>query len=184
VTSASPTTDREPVVATIAFGANVGARESRLHAGREALAETPGVEFLMASRVYETPPIGPSGQGPYLNAVVRIRTALSAPALLQRMLTIEREQGRVRTAVARWSARTLDLDLLLYGERCIAERDLIVPHPRLHERAFVLVPLCDVIHGENHPVLGRTFESLLAEAIGREVIVPASWQFGDPLPQQ
>lgn len=184
MTSASPTTDREPVVATIAFGSNLGPRESHLHAGREALAKTPGVEFLRASGVYETPPVGPSGQGPYLNAVVRVRTALSAPALLQLMLTIERERGRVRAAVERWSARTLDLDLLLYGEQCIAERDLIVPHPRLHERAFVLVPLCDVVHGERHPVSGRTFESLLAEATDREVIVPASWQFGDPLPRQ
>ena len=175
--------EAEPVLATIAFGSNLGPRESHLDAGREALAKTPGIEWIAASRVYQTPPVGPAGQGPYLNAVVRVRTGLSAPALLERMLAIEREQGRERSAVERWSARTLDLDLLLYGEHRIAEPDLVVPHPRLHERAFVLVPLCDVAAGERHPVLQRKFESLLAQASDRDDIAVASWQFGDRLPK-
>jgi 2-amino-4-hydroxy-6-hydroxymethyldihydropteridine diphosphokinase len=173
----------ESVLATIAFGSNLGTREAHLNAGREALLKSPGVGFVAASRVYQTPPVGPAGQGPYLNAVVRVRTRLEASALLARMLMIEREQGRVRAEVERWSARTLDLDLLLYGERRIADRDLIVPHPRLHERAFVLAPLCDIASGERHPVLGRRFESLLGEATDRESVALASWQFDDPLPQ-
>ena len=80
----------ESVVATIAFGSNLGTREAHLSAGREALLKSPGVGFVAASRVYQTPPVGPAGQGPYLNAVVRVRTRLQASALLARMLMIER----------------------------------------------------------------------------------------------
>ena len=117
-----------------------------------------------------------------MNAVVRVKTGLGERGLLARMLAIERERGRVREASARWTARTLDLDLLLYGDRRIAQADLVVPHPRLHERAFVLVPLCDVAGAERHPELDRSFEELAGMSADREAIVLFGWQFGDPLP--
>ncbi len=170
------------VVATIALGSNLGPREAHLEAAREALAKTAGIELVCWSRVYQTPPVGPPGQGPYLNAVVRVRTGLGERELLERMLAIESERGRVRAVAEGWTARTLDLDLLLYGDRRIVQPDLVVPHPRLHERAFVLVPLCDVAGAERHPELDRSFEDLAGRSPGRETIVLFGWQFGDPLP--
>ena len=98
------------------------------------------------------------------------------------MLAIERTRGRVRGGSERWTSRTLDLDLLLYGNLCIDLPDLVVPHPRMHERSFVLVPLCDVAAAERHPVLGRRFEELAKRSADRDAIVEFSWQFGDPLP--
>lgn len=170
------------VVATIALGSNLGAREAHLEAAREALAKTAGSRLVSWSRVYQTPPVGPPGQGPYLNAVVRLRTELDERGLLERMLAIESERGRVRDATERWTARTLDLDLLLFGDRRISQPDLVVPHPRLHERAFVLVPLCDVAGAERHPELDRSFEDLARSVSDLDTIVLSTWQFGDPLP--
>lgn len=172
-----------PVLATIALGSNLGSREAHLEAGREALAKTADIEIVSLSRVYQTPPVGPPGQGPYLNAVIRLRTALSERALLERMLAIERARGRVRSGSERWTSRTLDLDLLLYGDQCIALPDLVIPHPRMHERSFVLVPLCDVAAAERHPALDRSFEELAERSADRDAIVEFSWQFGDPLPR-
>ena len=146
------------------------------------MAKTAGIELANCSRVYQTPPVGPPGQGLYLNAVIRVRTGLAERALLERMFAIERERGRVRRGSRRWAARTLDLDLLLYGDRRISEPDLIVPHPRLHERAFVLVPLCDLAAAELHPTLDRSFEDLARESADRDGIALSSWQFGDPIP--
>jgi 2-amino-4-hydroxy-6-hydroxymethyldihydropteridine diphosphokinase len=172
------------VEATISLGSNLGPREEHLAAARDALAQADAIELVCGSRVYQTPPVGPPGQGPYLNAVVRVRTGLGGRALLERMLSIERQRGRVRSGAERWTARTLDLDLLLYGDHRIVEPDLIVPHPRLHERSFVLVPLCDVAASERHPVLHRSFEELAAELADGETIVEYGWQFGDPLPRK
>ena len=171
------------MVATIALGSNLGPREAHLEAARQALAKTPDCELVGWSRVYQTPPVGPPGQGPYLNAVIRLRTGLGERVLLERMLAIERERGRVRAGPERWTARTLDLDLLLYGDRQLSLPDLVVPHPRLHERAFVLVPLCDVAASERHPLLGRSFEDLASHSADRKTIVESPWQFGEPLPQ-
>ena len=143
-------------IAYIALGSTLGDRELHLRAALAALREQRGVRDVLTSRVYETDPIGPGPQRPYLNAVARVATALSPRDLLDRLLAIERSEGRERGAV-RNAARTLDLDLLLYGEREIDEPGLVVPHPRMAQRAFVLEPLCDlapdlVIPGEREPV--------------------------------
>jgi 2-amino-4-hydroxy-6-hydroxymethyldihydropteridine diphosphokinase len=139
-------TEDEPAdesVAYIALGSNVGDRERHLRTALAALRALPGVRDVAASRVYETDPVGPGVQRPYLNAVARVRTDLAPRALLDHLLAIERSEGRARSAV-RNAPRTLDLDLLLYGEREIDEPGLVVPHPRIAQRPFVLEPLCDL----------------------------------------
>lgn len=127
----------------IALGSNLGQRYDFLLAAFKALAAAPGVEISSYSRIYETTPIGgPSGQGAYLNAVVAIRTSLQARELLLLLQSIEEANGRLRAV--HWGPRTLDLDLLLYGNELIDSLELTVPHPRLTIRNFVVVPLCDI----------------------------------------
>lgn len=145
--------------AFVALGSNLGDRASLILAGREALAELPGTHVVGASSLYQTAPVGPVAQGPYLNAVLALETDWPPRSLLHQMLAIEASQGRRRGGQAeRFGPRTLDLDLLLYGNECIDENGLEVPHPRLHERAFVLEPLCEVDPELIHPRLGDRLE--------------------------
>jgi 2-amino-4-hydroxy-6-hydroxymethyldihydropteridine diphosphokinase len=144
----------EPVLAFISLGSNLGQRADHLLRARDALDTSSGVRVMAASRIYETAPVGPGDQGPYLNAVLGVTTERSALDLLARMLCIERAEGRDRDIELRWGPRTLDLDLLMYGDACISLPGLEVPHPRLHERAFVLEPLCELAADREHPRLG------------------------------
>jgi len=148
-----------PQDAWISLGSNVGDREAHLAGAIEALRSTEGVRVIAVSAVYETDPVGPGSQGPYLNAAAQLRTSLSPRALLDRLLAIEAQQGRERGPV-RNAPRTLDLDLLLYADRRISEPGLEVPHPRLHERPFVLEPLRDLAAQVVHPVRGESIEAL------------------------
>jgi 2-amino-4-hydroxy-6-hydroxymethyldihydropteridine diphosphokinase len=143
------------VDAYVALGSNLGDREAHLAAAIQALRGRPSVRVTAISTVYETAPVGPPPQGPYLNAVVRLRTQLPPRALLACLLEIEAAEGRQRSA-GRWSARTLDRDLLFYGSLVLDEPGLCLPHPLLHERAFVLAPLCDLAPRLVHPRLGKT----------------------------
>lgn len=129
--------------AYIALGSNLGEREKNLASAREALARG-GVKILRASSIYETEPWGPAPQGRYLNQVVRAETALAPEALLAFLLDTERALGRDRSRGERFGPRVIDLDILLYDERKIETPDLQVPHPRMMERAFVLVPLAEI----------------------------------------
>jgi 2-amino-4-hydroxy-6-hydroxymethyldihydropteridine diphosphokinase len=139
--------------AYIALGSNLGDRRGYLCRARELLAETPGVLVSASSSLYETTPVGgPAGQEPYLNAVLRLETTLPPQSLLATCLAIEALLGRQRTIP--WGPRSIDLDLLLYGAARIDEPDLTVPHPRLHLRTFVLVPLCELAPDLFHPTLG------------------------------
>jgi 2-amino-4-hydroxy-6-hydroxymethyldihydropteridine diphosphokinase len=147
--------------AAISLGSNLGDRDAALVLALSRLQGTPGIEVVSTSGVYETDPVGPPPQGPYLNAAVRLRTHLGARPLLERLLAIEREAGRERSGT-RDEARTLDLDLLLFGAHRIHEPGLVVPHPRLHERAFVLEPLHEIAAAWVHPVLGQPIEALAA----------------------
>jgi 2-amino-4-hydroxy-6-hydroxymethyldihydropteridine diphosphokinase len=153
------------LIAHVALGSNLGDREALLAFALRELDATPGVEVLALSRIYETEAVGTSPQPRYLNAVVRIEVASSARELLDRLLAIELAAGRNRgDEVARWQSRTLDLDLLIFGDDVIDEPGLSVPHPRLHERGFVLEPLCDVSPDLVHPRLGKPIAAL-AEAV-------------------
>lgn len=147
--------------AYIAFGSNLGDRHAHLLGARERLCTTAGIDCRAASSLYESQPSGgPGGQGLYLNAVVAIDTILAPLALLQLLQTIEQEHGRVRSE--RWSERTLDLDLLLYDDLILQTGTLTLPHPRLHERAFVLLPCAEIAPALLHPVYGQTVLQLSA----------------------
>lgn len=130
--------------AYLALGSNLGDRLAHLQGAVVGLAATPGVTVVAVSAVYATDPVGPD-QPEYLNAVVAVDTDLSPRALLVRAQELERAAHRVRGE--RWGPRTLDVDILLFGDQTVSEPDLVVPHPRMWERGFVLAPLADVAAG-------------------------------------
>ena len=127
--------------AALSLGSNQGNRLETLQGAIDALAETDGVEVAAVSGVFETDPVGGPQQPDYLNAVVVVLTTLSARDLLARAHEIEQRFGRVRTE--RWGPRTLDVDIVAVGDERVDEPDLVVPHPRAAERAFVLLPWLD-----------------------------------------
>ena len=132
--------------AYVGLGANLGDREATLRSAVDALAAEEGIEVVAVSTLRDTEPVGVVGQPRYLNGAVALDTRLSARELLDRLLAIEQRFGRVRVA-GEHGPRTLDLDLLLYGDERIDEPGLAVPHPRLHERRFVLEPLAELDPG-------------------------------------
>jgi 2-amino-4-hydroxy-6-hydroxymethyldihydropteridine diphosphokinase len=146
--------------AYVGLGANLGDRERTLRAAVDALAAEDGVELVAMSTLRETEPVGVGEQPLFLNGVVSVDTALAARELLDLLLALEQRFGRVRVPGER-GPRTLDLDLLLYGREEIDEPGLSVPHPRLHERRFVLEPLAELAPGLVVPGRGDV-ESLLA----------------------
>jgi 2-amino-4-hydroxy-6-hydroxymethyldihydropteridine diphosphokinase len=153
----------------VAMGSNLGDRDAHLAAGLAALRATPGIEVVAVSPLYETDPVGPAPQGPYLNGAIELATTLIPDALLKRLLEIEISRGRTR-GPDRNAPRTLDLDLLLYGNRKLAGPDLEVPHPRLAERPFVLEPLCDLAPDLIHPTLGESIEVLARRVRDNEAV--------------
>jgi 2-amino-4-hydroxy-6-hydroxymethyldihydropteridine diphosphokinase len=124
--------------AYLALGSNLGDRLEHLREAVRLLSAEPGVEVTRSSRVYETEPVGPP-QPPYLNAVIEVRTDGNVRELLEASRRVEDALGRVRAE--RWGPRTVDVDVLTFGEQVVDEPDLVIPHPRMHERGFVLVPL-------------------------------------------
>ncbi len=161
----SASLEEEAAVTYVALGSNVGDRAAQLDWALNALSATPGIAVMKTSPLYETEPIGGPPQGSYLNSVVKLRTTLAPRALLESLLRIEREAGRTRSDV-RNAPRSLDLDLLLYADCCLDEEGLVLPHPRLHERLFVLAPLRDVAPGLVHPKLGESVEVLAGRLAG------------------
>ncbi|HZC41787.1 MAG: 2-amino-4-hydroxy-6-hydroxymethyldihydropteridine diphosphokinase [Nocardiopsaceae bacterium] len=131
----------QPVLArrvVLALGSNLGQRQENLQGGLDALFDGPGLAFVAVSPVFETEPVGGPEQPPYLNAVVLADTWLPPRALLERCHAVEAVLGRVREEV--WGPRTLDVDLIVYGDEVSDDPELTLPHPRAHERAFVLAP--------------------------------------------
>jgi len=129
-------------VATLSLGGNEGDVMKAFRLALDSLAATPGVEVVARSRVWRTPPWGKTDQPDFLNMAAALRTRLSARALLERCQDIEREGGRQRHE--RWGPRTLDIDIITFGDAAINEPELVVPHPRAAERAFVLAPLAEI----------------------------------------
>lgn len=153
--------------AAIALGSNLGDRAALIRAGVQALSSLPGVRTLRASTTIQTPalvlPDAPP-QPPYLNAAVLIQTDADPESLMRSLLAIERTHGRDRSgfAGARWSPRTLDLDLLWYDDLVLNTPLLTLPHPELHRRPFVLIPLAEIAPAWRHPTLNATPAQLLA----------------------
>ena len=145
--------------AYVGLGANLGDRERTVREAVAALGAEEGIEVLAVSTLRETEPVGVGEQPPFLNGAAALDTTLEAPELLERLLAVEQRFGRVRVP-GEHGPRTLDLDLLLYGDEQIDEPGLAVPHPRLHERRFVLEPLVELDPGLVVPGRG-TVESLL-----------------------
>jgi len=141
------------VTAYIGLGSNLGDRAATIDAAVAAIGLLDGVEVIAVSALYETDPVGPP-QPRYLNGAIAVATILSAPELLHGLLEVERRLGRVRIDAERNAPRTIDLDLLLHGESIWREAELEVPHARLLERAFVLIPLLEIAPNLCHPVNG------------------------------
>lgn len=143
----------------IALGTNIGDREANLCEARKALA--PKVIIIKESPIYITPPWGYEDQPEFLNQVLEVQTKMRPGRLLAYLKRIEKKMGRMKTF--RNGPRLIDLDILFYGQRVIERSKLCIPHPRLHERSFVLVPLKDIAPEFNHPVLNMTVETMLAK---------------------
>ncbi|MGH3318596.1 MAG: 2-amino-4-hydroxy-6-hydroxymethyldihydropteridine diphosphokinase [Streptosporangiaceae bacterium] len=163
------TTDDTPLHATgqarrarLGLGSNLGDRRAMLQGAVDALGDTPGVDVVAVSPVYESAPLGGMDQPDYLNAVVVIDTTLSGELLLERAHAIEDAFGRARAE--RWGARTLDVDILTYAEHVSEDPELTLPHPGAHERSFVLVPWHDVEPEAEVPGRGRVRE--LVNSVG------------------
>lgn len=158
--------------AAIALGSNIetpeATRRSHLDAAIRALDDPPRTRVVAASEAIETEPVGPAGQGPYLNAAAILETALPPRDLLARLLEIERSRGRDRAAEQRWGPRTLDLDLLLYDDLELDEPGLTIPHPRMPDRRFVLEPLAAIAPDWTVPGLDATVAELLERLAERE----------------
>jgi 2-amino-4-hydroxy-6-hydroxymethyldihydropteridine diphosphokinase len=147
------------VVAYLLLGSNLGDRAAYLRQAQQTLASTAG-SIIAASAYYETAAWGVEEQPAFLNQVLAVRTALSAPELLAACQAAEQQAGRER--LQHWGARTLDVDILLYGQAIINTPTLVVPHPALPERRFALVPLAEIAPQLLHPQLHQTVAALLA----------------------
>jgi 2-amino-4-hydroxy-6-hydroxymethyldihydropteridine diphosphokinase len=151
-----------PARAYVALGGNLGAVADTFTAALDDLDALPGTRVVARSSLYRNPPLGDAPQPAYLNAVAAIDTLLDPGALLAALLAIERRHGRTRAPGEAWAPRTLDLDLVLYGDAVVDVPGLHVPHPRMHERAFVLVPLAEIAPHVDVPGRGRVRELLAA----------------------
>lgn len=151
-----------PVPVLLGLGANLGDPVGQLRAAVDRLGEVVALDAV--SSVYRTEPVGVGEQPDYYNLACRGRTSLPALDLLRALLRLEGELGRERPFPG--AARTIDIDLLAYGDRVVNTPELVLPHPRLHQRAFVLAPLHEIAAGWRHPRLGLTVEELLPGAAG------------------
>jgi 2-amino-4-hydroxy-6-hydroxymethyldihydropteridine diphosphokinase len=152
-----------PFVAAIALGSNLGDSRQILATALTCLDDTPGIKLMARSQWYLTAPVGPP-QPDYLNGCALLNTNLTPPELMQTLLQIETRLGRVRRE--RWGARTVDLDLLLFDDVILTAPELTIPHPRMRDRAFVMIPLMEIAPNWQDPVTGQSI-AVLAQALDR-----------------
>ncbi|MGQ9477018.1 MAG: 2-amino-4-hydroxy-6-hydroxymethyldihydropteridine diphosphokinase [Candidatus Bipolaricaulia bacterium] len=160
--------------AYIGLGSNLGRREENLVRAISLLGSSPEIWVLRRASLYETEPVGVEDQPWFLNSVVEVETSLPPRGLLHRLKEIERELGREDRG--RWGPREIDLDLLLYGDLILEEDGLILPHPELHRRKFVLEPLCELAPELVHPRLKRPLRDLLADLDERKKVIRLGWR--------
>jgi len=151
----------------LGLGSNIGNREQLMLSSLECLGHIDAAAVLRSSSLYESAPLGPP-QPRYLNAVVEMECSLAPQQLLAILQQIEVDLGRVRST--RWAPRAIDLDILLWGERLVADLNLQIPHLELHQRRFALEPLCELNPSANHPVLGQTVKELLRNVQQQDVV--------------
>jgi 2-amino-4-hydroxy-6-hydroxymethyldihydropteridine diphosphokinase len=144
----------------VGVGSNIGDRSAYLQKALDAIGLLPSTTVIQSSSVYETSPVGNHDQPRFLNAVIELSTSLLPGELLKRLQRIEKDLGRTKTV--HWGPRTIDLDILLYDDRVIISKGLTIPHPRLEERRFVLVPLVELDPAVVHPVEHKRMDEILA----------------------
>lgn len=152
------TTSAEKRRTVLSLGSNLGDRMDNLQEAVDALFDAPGLDFIAISPVYETKPVGGPEQGDFLNAVIVASSRVSPESLLERVLNIEEAMDRTRTV--RWGPRTLDIDIVTMGDLTSDVPELLLPHPRAHERAFVLMPWSDIEPDADLPGQGRVSDLL------------------------
>ena len=155
-----------PSLAAIGLGANLGDRVAGITLAIERIGQLESTELGTVSSMIETAPVGVEDQPQFLNACCLVRTGLLARRLLSELHRIERELGRDRPSERRWGPRLIDLDLLLFDDLILDEPGLTIPHPRMHERRFVLDPLAEIAAGWVQPVLARTILELRDRLVG------------------
>lgn len=143
----------------IGFGSNIGDRLTHIQNAIKFLSKTEGITLQKISSIYTTDPIGYEEQAQFLNGVAAIQTTLSPLSLLHTLKDIETAVGRKHRI--RWGPREIDLDILIYGDSCVQTEKLIIPHPEMHLRRFVLVPLAEIASNLRHPVLQESVQTLL-----------------------
>ena len=154
-----PTANAMPLV-YVGFGSNIGDRLAYIRSAIHALSETEGITLQKISSIYQTDPVGYETQAQFLNGVAAIQTDLPPLCLLHTLKNIETEVGRQHRI--RWGPREIDLDILIYGDLCLHTEQLVIPHPEMHLRRFVLIPLAEIAPDLVHPVLKESVQTLLA----------------------
>lgn len=159
-------------IAYIGLGSNIGNLKDNIETALTFLTEHPDITSVSASSLYETAPLGPVDQSVFLNAVAQVNTSLSVRELFSIVGQAEEKMGREKTG--HWGPRTIDLDLLLYDDVVVRDPDLIIPHPQMHLRSFVLKGLCELSPDGVHPVLGRTLRELAQRLNGEDYWLDAN----------
>ena len=157
-----------PHTAYIGIGSNLGSREKNCLAAMERMATHESIALTSRSSLYETEPFGKTDQNRFVNAVVQIETTLTPENLLETLLKIEQDMGRVRTE--KWGPRIIDLDILFYEDQIIQEEALQIPHPGIPERSFVLVPMKEIAGDYIHPQLQKSMQALCESLTDREKV--------------